>query len=481
MCVQVRLSRLLPAVALVASAAACTGGSSARSSSTGASPSLFLPSTGSTGSPSGGPSKSGSAKPPIVLPVIATTSGPLAAEDQGYLDGMRLAVQEIDGGGGVKGRPLALDVYDDGGEPDRATQAIDQALDLKPVAILYVGPGEAVTPVRARLEQEGTPLILLSGDLYTARGLFPEVFQTSVPWEWQANAMARYIVLDRKANDVVFIGEGPAAAGASDALQSALTYWGGRLHASFTDADRSPTTGLTKAFKRAARADWAVAYGSSSQSTELVNAIEEAAGISDVTDVRPKPGVSGPAALLASGTELARPEPGTGACSTYAWAGWAQPVPRVGDFRAAFAAMTGRPPDGTDQEGYEAARLLSWGLRRTGPAGSELVEQLEQAKGLLFSSFPIDLGPDDHVLPPRDQLGLFAVAGPGEKVDPWQIHGTEPWRAVMRTFTYDGQRTSVLDVDRTVFFPWWDKYLPGPHYWRSIYGIATRPKDDPLH
>jgi hypothetical protein len=51
----------------------------------------------------------------------------------------------------------------------------------------------------------------------------------------------------------------------------------------------------------------------------------------------------------------------------------------------------------------------------------------------------------------------------------------------MRTFTYDGQRTSVLDVDRTVFFPWWTKYLPGPHYWRSIYGIATRPKDDPLH
>jgi branched-chain amino acid transport system substrate-binding protein len=413
--------------------------------------------------------------------VIATTSGPLAVDDQGYLDGMRLAVQEIDRGGGVKGRPLALDVYDDGGEPDRATRAIDQALDLKPPAILYVGPGEAVTPVRARLEQEGTPLILLSGDLYTSRGLFPEMFQTSIPWEWQANVMARYVVLDRKAKDVVFIGEGPAAASAADALQAALSYWGGQLDASFTDAGRSSTTGFTRAFRRAARADWAVVYGSSSQSIELVNAIEEAAGARDVTDERPRPGVSGPAALLASGTEVARPEPGTVACSTYTWAGWAQPIPRVGDVRTAFSAMTGRPPDGTDQEGYEAVRLLSWGLHRTGAAGTELVEQLERAKGLLFSSFPIDLGPDDHVLPPRDQLGLFAVAGPDEKVDPWQIHGTEPWRAVMRTFTYDGQRTSVLDVDRTVFFPWWNKYLPGPHYWRSIYGIATRPKDDPLH
>jgi ABC-type branched-subunit amino acid transport system substrate-binding protein len=481
MCVQVRPHRLLLALALTLSTAACTGSSPTRSPSADASASLFLPSAASSGARTGASPSTGSVKPPIVLPVIATMSGPLAAEDRGYVDGMRLAVQEIDRGGGVKGRPLALDVYDDGGDPDLAAKAIDQALDQKPAAILYVGPGEAVTPARARLEQQGTPLILLAGDLYTTRGLFPEVFQTSIPWEWQANVIARYVVLDRKAKDVVFIGEGSAAASATDALRAALSYWGGRLDASFTDADRSPTKGFTKAFKRAAKADWAVVYGSSGQSLELVNGIEEAAGAGDVTDVRPKPGVSGPAAVLASDPDLARPEPGTVACSTYSWAGWAQAIPRVGTFRTAFAALTGRPPDGTDQEGYDAVRLLSWGLHRTGAAGTGLVAQLEQARGLLFSSFPIDLGPDDHVLPPRDQLGLFAVAGPEEEVDPWQIHGTEPWRPVMRTFTYDGQRTSVLDVDRTVFFPWWNKYLPGPHYWRSIYGIATRPNDDPLH
>jgi ABC-type branched-subunit amino acid transport system substrate-binding protein len=480
MCVQVRPSRVLLVLTLIASAAACTGGSSTRSFGD-ASPSLFLPSASPSPGAPGEPSSTGSTKPPIVLPVIATTSGPLAAEDRGYLDGMRLAVQEIDGGGGVKGRPLALDIYDDGGDPDRGTQAIEQALDQKPAAILYVGPGEAVTPVRARLEQMGTPLILLSGDLYTSRGLFQQVFQASIPWEWQANVIARYVVVDRKAKDAVFIGEGPAARSAADALRGALAYWGGRLGASFTDADRSPTKGFTKAFNRAARADWAIAYGSPSQSLELVNAIEEAAGSSDVAAAGPKPGVSGPVGLLTSHPDLARPEPGTVACSTYAWAGWAQPIPRVGAFRTSFAALTGRSTDGTGQEGYESIRLLSWGLHRTGAAGTELVAQLEQAKGLLFSSFPIDLGPDDHVLAPRDQLGLFAVAGPEEKVDPWQIHGTEPWRAIMRTFTYDGQRTSVLDVDRTVFFPWWTKYLPGPHYWRSIYGIATRPKDDPLH
>jgi len=47
----------------------------------------------------------------------------------------------------------------------------------------------------------------------------------------------------------------------------------------------------------------------------------------------------------------------------------------------------------------------------------------------------------------------------------------------MRTFTYDGTRTNVLDIDRKVFFPFWGKDQPGPEYWRSRYGIATRPGD----
>jgi hypothetical protein len=80
----------------------------------------------------------------------------------------------------------------------------------------------------------------------------------------------------------------------------------------------------------------------------------------------------------------------------------------------------------------------------------------------------------------RDELGLFAVAGPKERLDPWEVAGTDPWRPVMRTFTYDGTRTNVLDMDRKVFFPFWGKDQPGPEYWRSRYGIATRPRD-PLH
>src|SRR5262245_2902879 len=102
MCVSMRR----PIVSLLALtlAAACPGKAGVTSGSP--SPSLFLPSPSLSGGPT--PGSASPARRPIVLQVVATTSGAAAEEDRSYLDGMRLAVQEIDGESGVNGRPLAL-------------------------------------------------------------------------------------------------------------------------------------------------------------------------------------------------------------------------------------------------------------------------------------------------------------------------------------------------------------------------------------
>jgi ABC-type branched-subunit amino acid transport system substrate-binding protein len=403
-----------------------------------------------------------------VLPVVATLSGPTAGEDQPYLDGMRLAVEEVDAGRGVKGRPIALEFLDDVGDVELATQLIEEELDQDPPAILYVGPAAAVSPLRLRFEQAGTPLLMAAGDLYSTRELFPQVFQTTIPWEWQANVIARYLVKDRQASTTVFVGAGADADTAAGLMASAMAYWGGRLSATVTT--RAGGGFEDDVRTRAEGASAVVGYGSPTDLGRLVDVL---------ADLSHPPRLAAAADLFSAAPHLPA---GTVACSPYTWAGWAQPIARVGEFRTAFAAMNARPVTGAEQEAYDAVRLLAWGLRDSGPkGGADLGGALEKAQGLEFSGFPIDLGPDDHVLPPRDQLGLFAVAGRKEHVDPWQIPGTEPWRAVMRTFTTDGERTSVLDQDRTVFFPGWTKYKPGPHYWRSIYGIVTRPGQDRLH
>jgi ABC-type branched-subunit amino acid transport system substrate-binding protein len=446
--------------------------------------------SGSTPGPTPSPQPSGPptltpGPEPLVLDVVADVMQGIGLgsieQPNGYLEGMRLAVSQINAGRGVGGRPIELAVHDYGGDPGDGAGLIGEVLDGGPTAILYAGPGTTLGPLRARFAESGTPVVLLGGDLYTGRGMFPQVFQTTIPWEWQANVIARYVVTDREAEDVVFVGTGPEARTARVALADALAYWGGGLDSGFDDRDRDPATGLAKAFRRAGRAEWVVVFGDSLEALELANALEEDASIDRGTDPSDRPGVSGPSGLLVRSEALAHPEPGTSACNTYTWAGWAEPLPRVEKFRNQFRAFAGRLPTGLEQEGYEAVRTLVAALRQTeGEGGPALAEALEDTHRT-FSGFPIDLGPDDHLFAPRDELGLFAVPGPEDELDPW-LEGEGPaWMPLMRTFTYDGERTSVLDRDRTVFFPYWNENLPGPKYWRSRHGIASRPGQDPLH
>jgi branched-chain amino acid transport system substrate-binding protein len=404
----------------------------------------------------------------IPLDVVAATAGSTGAGDQTYLDGIRLAVDEINAGGGVDGQPLELTVHDDGASPEKARRLIETLLANSSPALLYVGESHALSPLRARIQRCQKTVFLLEGDLYTRRGLFRQAFQTTIPWEWQAHAIARYLVRDRRAGSIGFLGSGREAGQAEAATQRALNYWGGRLAwGEKIGAGEEPPE---DALARASKSDAVIVFGPPSDSDRLARAIAE---------IPSPPRIVGGSSLLAAGSGL---PPGTAASDLYTWAGWAEPIRRIHLFRMRFRAALGHDPSGMEQEGYDAVRLLAEALTRTrGTGGRRLIAALEQVKGRILSGFPIELGPDDHVTTPRDEIGLFAVAGPTERVDPWQEPGSEPWRAIMRTFTYDGSRTSVLDLDRRVFFPFWRKNQPGPKFFRSRYGIRSLATKDPLH
>jgi ABC-type branched-subunit amino acid transport system substrate-binding protein len=382
---------------------------------------------------------------------------------------MRLAADEVNRGGGIGGRQIDLRFSDDGGDVDRATTVIEGLLGAHPAAILYVGPGLALSPLRTAVSETGTPIILLQGDLYSTSRLFPQVFQTTIPWVWQARVIAKYAVTDRHDDRIVFVGAGQEAVAAERALGSALTYWGGKLAASYVSAQGAASTAPKRP---ASRSDAVITFGSPS----------DLAGEAGSLQGGDHPRVVSSFGLLAPAEGFDPPPAGTTACYTYTWAGWASPIPRVARFVERFQATFGHPPMGLEQEGFDAVRALALGLEREGgKGGSELVGALETIKETSFSSFPIDLGPDDHVFLPRDELGLFAVPGPHERLDPWQHRGDPNlWRPIMRTFTYDGERDNIIDQDRPVFFPGWEKNQPGPYYWASRYGITSRPKD-PLH
>ena len=391
-------------------------------------------------------------------------SAEAGANDRSYVDGIKYAIEEVNASGGVAGRPLALRPHDDGEDAGEAAAALATVLDQDPTAILYVGPGPALESHRQLFSEVKTPVVLLGGDLYTSGSLFPQAFQTSIPWEWQAQVIGRYLAVDRRAKRIGYVGFGPHAEGNAEVAAQALAYWGGHLEAGATIPSLDD---LASAVEAAQRSDAVILDAGPREAGVIWSAIQDAVP-------HPPRLVASSGLLQAAGAE---PEPGSTACYTYTWAGWAKPIPRVGDFIRGFRAAFGHNPMGFEQEGYDAVRALAVALRETkGRGGRALVSALERVHET-FSSFPIDLGPDDHVFLPRDELGLFAVPSSQEQLDPWQNPDSPRWRALMRTFTYDGERDNMIDRDRPVFFPGWKAPQPGPEYWKSRYGITTRPGD----
>lgn len=375
------------------------------------------------------PTPSGKMAPRVTLTLVASLADGAHAE---YVEAIRLAVAEVNSGP----VEIALDlrVLDHRGDAALAGESVVEAARSS-AAVVYAGPGEVLTSVRSELEPTGVPVFLLEGDLYTTRGLYTNVFQASIPLLWQARVIARYLrVRQQEPSRVIHSAAEPEAS----------------------------------------RAAW-----ESAAAEEGVSTAEEEADAPVVTLGEDDPSVE---SRLAGTDDLLgdADAPGTAAVAPYTWSGWAEPIPRVERFREAFRDAFGRIPMGREQQAYDSVRLLAVCLADTrGEGGRALIDRLERVTDRAFSSLPIRLGPDDHTLLDDFSIGMFAVAGPGEEVEPW-MEGVTPWRPVMRSFTYDGERVTILERDRGPFFPKWRKPAPTPKYFRSELGIVTGP-GDPLH
>ncbi len=86
------------------------------------------------------------AQPPIKLGVLLSTSGVGASTGLGILEGVKLAVEEINAAGGIKGRKVEMLLRDTQIKPDVATAAAKELLTKEGVKI-FIGPatsGEAL-------------------------------------------------------------------------------------------------------------------------------------------------------------------------------------------------------------------------------------------------------------------------------------------------------------------------------------------------
>jgi branched-chain amino acid transport system substrate-binding protein len=404
-----------------------------------------------TGDPAMPPSPEPSPREPapVTVPVIAGER-----DHAGVLDGMRLAERDVNRRGGIRGRPLRLQLEDHGGDDARAGDLLGRAVAARPPMALFAGPGHVAAGLRSEIEEARVPVMVVEGDLYTPRTLFRWVFQASVPARWRARVLARYLVRDRGHRRVAAVVEGgPDRREMSRALRDALGREGVRpVAVAVADPGPSPPPDVV------AGAEAAIVLGGPEVS-------RREAQRGDGADVR----------LALPPASLAEPRlpPGTVVAHHYAWAGWDPPLPRVRRFAGRFRRVLGRPPTGLEQEGYDAVRVAATALSRSAARGGErLLRALEGVRDVTHAALPITLGPDDHVLPDETFVGVLAVTRPA---------AGSTWLPVMRTFTSDGRKLSLHRPDVRRFVPGWRHPRPRPVYRRARFGIVSRPGDDPLH
>lgn len=107
--------------------------------------------------PARGQSNQGTTK----IGVITSLTGSLAAFGAAHKNGYSIALDEINAKGGVLGKKIELDFYDDQSKPDQAVQGVSKLVDQDGVPLLLGAySSESTKAIIAAVTQRETPLII---------------------------------------------------------------------------------------------------------------------------------------------------------------------------------------------------------------------------------------------------------------------------------------------------------------------------------
>jgi len=141
-----------------------------------------------------GAGSGGQTQSPIYLAEISPLTGPLSFVGTDNRQGVEVAVKEINAGGGVKGRRIVVDVFDDGSSPSQAVVHMRRiASDQKYVGVIGSGfssSGLAVAPIVA---QERLPYISMASSAAQVTPAKPYYYMTTATSRLFAYAMAQHL------------------------------------------------------------------------------------------------------------------------------------------------------------------------------------------------------------------------------------------------------------------------------------------------
>lgn len=204
----------------------------------------------------------GTSKAPYVIGAIFSVTGDNAPLGVPERDTVQMLVKQINAKGGVKGRPVKVEFYDDKGDPKEAVQACQRLLANKDV-VAIIGPTLSGTSlaIAPACESAGMPLVSCAASIKIVSPVRPYVFKTAQSDSLAVQKLMEYVKA-RKIKTVAFINDSNAFG------QSGREQWqrfagpaGVQTVAmeSFATADTDMTSQLTKI--RAAKPDAVVCWG----------------------------------------------------------------------------------------------------------------------------------------------------------------------------------------------------------------------------
>ncbi|MDR7306165.1 ABC transporter substrate-binding protein [Rhodoferax saidenbachensis] len=293
----------------------------------------------------------------IPLAGVTEATGPGALAGTGFKNGYRMAIDEVNGSGGVLGQKLVLTQFDIDTKPDAAKEAMVQAVAGKPFAILgpvFSGLTLATMPVTTAT---GIPHFTGGEAASLTRKFHPTLLRSSLSQTASAPRLASFVAygLEPRGLALMFIDN---------------------------DLGRDGKAALSEVFKRRntnVSFERAIKPGQTDFSkdvTDLINAqtdallfyTTETEAIGLLKELR-KQGFSKPVfsdGLVAAQTVIDGAQGAAEGVLAHMTASVDAPTPQVQSFTARYIARYGARPDHNAIKGFFAVQLIKAGLELSG-------------------------------------------------------------------------------------------------------------------
>jgi branched-chain amino acid transport system substrate-binding protein len=238
---------LLAAVALLASA--CEKKTQPAASGEGSKGGQTAQPATTTGGGGGAPSDT------ILLGEVGSLTGGQATFGVSSRNGIELAIKEVNEAGGVKGKKVAVRVYDDQGRPEEAAQAVTRLITQDKVVLIL---GEVASSnslaMAEKAQAAGVPMISPSSTNPSVTQKGDYIFRVCFIDPFQGYVMAKFAHDNLKAGQVAILQDNKSAysIGLTEVFQRKFTEMGGKVTAteSYSQGDtdfRAQLTAIKKA------------------------------------------------------------------------------------------------------------------------------------------------------------------------------------------------------------------------------------------